>query len=62
MMQERLIPESLRSWDDEVWVGRVTVASGHLHRTGAVPMDSCRKCQQRKFVKVGDRKLPSQAT
>lgn len=35
------IPESLWSRDDQMRVRRVTVAPRHLHRTGAVPMNSC---------------------
>lgn len=60
--QEHQIPESFWSWDDEVRVGRVTVASGHLHRAGAVPMDSCRKWQQNKLIRAGNGKLPRQAS
>lgn len=59
-MQEQQIPESVWSWDDEVRVWRVTVASGHLHRAGAVPMDSCRRWQQSKLVRAGNGKLPRQ--
>lgn len=35
------VPESLWSRDDEVWVGRVTVAARHLHGAGAVPVNRC---------------------
>lgn len=60
MTREQQVPESLWSRDDEVRVRRVTVASGHLHRAGAVPMDSCRKWQQSKLVRVGNGKVPRQ--
>lgn len=53
---EHQIPESLRSWNDEMGVGRVAVAPRHLHRAGAVPVDRCQRKGQQTHLLKGHRK------